>query len=48
MGMRRWGKETEEGEGKRERERKNPKQAPHCQCTEPNTGLELMNCEIMT
>ena len=33
------------GEGQRERETQNPKQAVS---TEPNTGLELVDCEILT
>ena len=33
------------GGGQRDRETQNLKQAPG---TEPDTGLELMNCEIMT
>ena len=39
-------------ERQRERETQNPKQAPgsrlRADSTEPNTGLELMNCEIVT
>ena len=35
----------ERWEGQRERETQNPKQAPG---SEPNAGLEPMNCEIMT
>ena len=34
------------GDGQRKRGRQNPKQAPHC--AEPDVGLELTNCEIMT
>ena len=37
-----------EGEGHRERETQNPKQAPGSELSEPNAGLELMNHEIMT
>ena len=33
------------GEGQREREIQNPKQAPG---SEPDVGLKLTNCEIMT
>ena len=33
-----------EGGAERERERENPRQAPHCQC-EPDMGLELTNHE---
>ena len=39
------------GEGQRERETQNPTQAPGSELsvsTEPNAGLELMDCEIMT
>ena len=39
------------GEGQRERERDDSRQALHCQCTvsaEPDEGLDLMNSEIMT
>ena len=36
------------GEGQREKEREHPKQAPHAVSTEPDTGLELTNREIMT
>ena len=32
--------------GGAEMERKNPKQAPHVS-TEPDTGLDLMNCETV-
>ena len=33
----------------RERETQNPKQAPGSELsTEPNVGLKLMSCEIMT
>ena len=35
------------GEGKRERERQNPKQAPHVS-VEPDAGFEPTHCEIMT
>ena len=30
-----------DGERGSEKERKNPRQAPHCQCTEPDVGLDL-------
>ena len=40
------------GEGQREKETENPKQAPgselSAQSTEPDAGLELTNHEIMT
>ena len=36
------------GEGQKEKETEDPKQAPCCQHPEPETGLELMNHEIMT
>ena len=36
---------TSRGGAGRERGRQKPKQAPG---TEPDSGLELMNCEIMT
>ena len=39
------------GEGERERETQNLKQAPGSELfvsTEPNVGLELRNCETMT
>ena len=38
------------GEGQRERETQNLKQAPGSELvsTEPDVGLELMNCEIVT
>ena len=39
------------GEGQRERETQKPKQAPGSELsaqTEPNRGLELTNCEIVT
>ena len=37
------------GEGQRERETQNLKQAPvSAVSTEPDAGLELMDCEIMT
>ena len=38
-------------EGQRERETQNPKQPPGSEqavSTEPDVGLELTNCEIMT
>ena len=43
-------KEHEQGEGQRERETQNPKQAPGSELSapEPDTGLELMNREMMT
>ena len=37
------------GEGQSEREAQNPKQAPGSELSaEPDLGLELTNCEIMT
>ena len=40
------------GEGEREREAQNPKQAPGSRLqavsTEPSAGLELTNCKIIT
>ena len=36
------------GEGQRERERENPKQALHCLHTEPDVGLNPKNFEIVT
>ena len=36
------------GEGQRERETQNPKQAPGSELSEPNAGLERTNREIMT
>ena len=38
------------GEGQREKETQNLKQAPGSQLSapEPNAGLELMSCEIVT
>ena len=39
-------KEGGEAERERERERENPKQALHC--TEPNSGLDPRNREIVT
>ena len=40
----------EQGEGQRERETRNLKQAPGSELsgTEPDAGLELVNCKIMT
>ena len=37
-------------EGQRERETQDPRQAPGSELvsTEPNVGLKLANCEIMT
>ena len=43
-----WEKESTSGGGaEKEGEREDPKQALHCQ-TEPDEGLEPMNCEITT
>ena len=36
------------GEGQRERETQNLKQAPGSELSEPDAGFENMNCEIMT
>ena len=36
------------GEGPTEGEREDPKQAPRCQCREPDVGLEPLNREITT
>ena len=36
------------GEGQRERKRENPKQALSAISTEPDVGLDLTNCDIMS
>ena len=38
------------GEGQRERETQNPQQAPGSELSaqEPDVGLEILNCKVMT